>query len=458
MFSDLHTRPLNLNAYSDRPFTFLDQAVQNDLANITAINLMENGSRQARENWQNRQLTNLLRHAQSRSNFWRRRMPSRTASHGILRFLPIQRREDISTQVTLEGSLVATHSNSPPSSYSSTGSTGTPVKVFVCPENAYYTAIRSLAQYFIYNLNLNENRVQIIPAISLAKLEKKSLALEASESWAGPLSEVFRTGWAKKIIHQYDDIALIDELLKERFGYLVCANRYVDILMRNGGIDLIKQFGVKFWLHLNDYRDAEIVQALAEIGVRCLSNYSAAEIGPIAFECSKYQGHFHVAHTNVIVECDEKLTASFDGVAVGRLLVTHLHSYATPIIRYDIGDFGQLEKQCQCGHDGPTISHVFGRGKHFLRHPSGKLLPFYLSTRVLQEVVAFKECRVRQTEIDTITVELGGRDNITSDEEVNLRRYIIRATDPAFHIKIKPVAEIDWTANPKRLFFTSLVA
>ena len=458
MFSDLTTRSLNSNAYCDHPFTFLDQDAQKYLANITAINLIENGARTARENWQNRQLTNLLRHAYARSKFWRQRMPSRMINHGIMKYLPIQSREDIATQVKLDGPLVSSDGKAPISSYASTGSTGTPVKVFVRQENNYYNVIRSLAQYFMNDLRLDENRVFIGPAISLVKLKKGSLDVISTDSWAGPLSSVFRNGSAKKISHKYDDEALINELLKDRVGYLVCPNRYVDILMNNGGTNLIKRLDIKLWLHLSDYRDPEIVKALAGIGVPSLSNYSAGEIGPIAVECSKYQGYFHVAHTNVIVECDNQLTASFNGTSVGRLLVTHLHSYATPIIRYDIGDFGQVERQCRCGHDGPTISNIFGRGKHFLRHSNGTLLPFYLSTRALLEAVVFKECRVRQDEIDTITIEIGGRENITADEETNLRKLIIKATDPAFNIKIRLVDEIDWSGNPKRLFFSSSVA
>jgi phenylacetate-coenzyme A ligase PaaK-like adenylate-forming protein len=458
MFSELTLRPLNSIAYSDRPFTFLDPAAQLILSNITAIDLIENGDRVAREHWQNCQLTNLLRHAQARSNFWRQRMPSPVINHSIMKYLPMQRREDIATQSELEGSLTATDGSAPVSSYASTGSTGMPVKVYICPENGNYNVIRSLAQYFMNNLTLAENRVQIGPATSLAKLGENSLAVETADSWAGPLSKVFRNGSGKKIVHKYDDDALIEELLKDRVGYLVCANRYVEILMKKGDFDLIKKLGIKCWIHRQDFRDSEVVKSLASIGVPSLSNYSSGETGPIAFECSKYQGHFHVAHTNVIVECDNELTASFDGAAVGRLLVTHLHSYATPIIRYDIGDFGQLEEQCRCGHDGPTISHIYGRGKHFLRHPDGRLLPFYLSTRTLLETVAFNECRFRQDEIDTIIMEIGGRESITADEEANLKALIIRATDPAFNIKIQLCKEIDWSGNPKRLFFSSSVA
>ena len=89
---------------------------------------------------------------------------------------------------------------------------------------------------------------------------------------------------------------------------------------------------------------------------------------------------------------------------------------------------------------------------------NGKLLPFYVSTRVLLEAAPFKECRFTQTEIDTIVLEIGGRENIAADEEEALRRLVIKVTDPAFKVEIRAVNEIDWSGNPKRLFFSSSVA
>lgn len=458
MFSNLAERPLNASAYSDRPFTFLGQSELNDLANITAINLVENGDRIAREHWQNRQLRNLLRHAQARSKFWRQRIPSRPVAHGTLRYLPMQRREDVAKQTALEGSLVASDRASPAVSYASTGSTGVPVEVFVAPENAYYNLIRGLAQFFFDGLSLQESRTQIIPASSMAKLKRERVAVQWHESWAGPLSKVFSTGPTKRITHSYDDDALIEELTKDRIGYLVSPSRYIAILLSKGGLELIKKLEIKLWFHNADYRDPEIVNSLKSVGISSLSNYSAGEIGPIAFECSKHNGYFHVAHSNVIVECDQQATVTFNDVSVGKLLITHLHSYATPLIRYDVGDFAQLEQTCPCGHDGSTISNIFGRGKHFVRLSDGTLRPFYLSTRLLQHAVAFTECRIRQPDLDTITVEIGGRDNLSLDEEAQLKELIIKATDSGFHIKITTVKEIDWSGNPKRLFFSSAVA
>jgi phenylacetate-CoA ligase len=374
-------------------------------------------------------------------------------NHDGMKYLPIQSRKDITSQIELDGSLLAGDGMT---SYATTGSTGTPVKVYTRPENAYYNGIRSVAQYFFYDLSLDQNFVTIAPVTNLSDLEKRSTT-STFDSWLGNFSSLFRSGSAKKIVYTYNDDALIDELLKDPVGYLLSPSRYLDILINKGGTDLIKKLGIKLWLHSYDYRDPEIVKDLDSIGIPSLSGYSAGEVGPIAFECLKHRGYFHVVHTNVIVECDNQVTASFNGASLGRLLVTHLHSYATPIIRYDIGDFAQLENQCPCGHDGPTIFNIFGRGKHFLRHPNGKLLPFYLSTRALLEAVAFKECRIRQAEIDTVTIELGGRENITADEETKLKKLLIKATDPAFHIRIVPVKEIDWSGNPKRLFFLSLV-
>ncbi len=78
--------------------------------------------------------------------------------------------------------------------------------------------------------------------------------------------------------------------------------------------------------------------------------------------------------------------------------------------------------------------------------------------QVLREVVEFEECRFRQDAIDTITVQIGGRETLSPEEEERLKAVIIAATDPAFKVVIKPVKKIDWSDSPKQLFFTSSVA
>jgi hypothetical protein len=77
---------------------------------------------------------------------------------------------------------------------------------------------------------------------------------------------------------------------------------------------------------------------------------------------------------------------------------------------------------------------------------------------VLLEAASVKECRFTQTEIDIIVLEIGGRENIAAEEEAALKAIVIKVTDPAFKVEIRAVNEIDWSGNPKRLFFTSSVA
>jgi hypothetical protein len=75
----------------------------------------------------------------------------------------------------------------------------------------------------------------------------------------------------------------------------------------------------------------------------------------------------------------------------------------------------------------------------------------------LREIVDFSECRFRQETIDTITAYIGGRESLSAAEEEKLRATVIAVSDPAFKVVIKPVKEIDWSDNPKQLFFSSSV-
>ena len=308
------------------------------------------------------------------------------------------------------------------------------------------------------DLSFDENWVKIAPVFRSQDLKNdKIMKVVKEDHWAGILSKIYRNGSYKHITFNKDTDRLIEELSKDGVGYLLSPSRVVERLLDQGGPELIERLGVKVWIHLSDYRSRDAVEQLKQIGIPSLSNYTSGETGPIGYECRMNEGYYHVAHTNVIVESDDKLTTTFDNMTIGRLLITHLHSYATPLIRYDIGDFGKLHHQCLCGHDGPTISHIYGRGKHFLRHPEGKYLPFYVSTRLLREAVEFKECRFRQDAIDTITVQIGGRETLSSEEEEKLKALIVALTDPAFKVVVEPVREIDWSDNPKQLFFSSSV-
>ena len=80
-----------------------------------------------------------------------------------------------------------------------------------------------------------------------------------------------------------------------------------------------------------------------------------------------------------------------------------------------------------------------------------------MSTRLLLEALDFKECRFKHETMDTITAYIGGRDTLSQEEEEKLKAIIIASIDPAFRVIVKPVKDIDWSDNPKQLFFSSSV-
>jgi phenylacetate-coenzyme A ligase PaaK-like adenylate-forming protein len=73
-----------------------------------------------------------------------------------LRNLPILTRKDIAAQVQKEGSLLGKGRDQAALTYETTGSTGTPLKVFVSEQNGYYNLVRGVAQFFIDDLHWTE--------------------------------------------------------------------------------------------------------------------------------------------------------------------------------------------------------------------------------------------------------------------------------------------------------------
>jgi hypothetical protein len=76
----------------------------------------------------------------------------------------------------------------------------------------------------------------------------------------------------------------------------------------------------------------------------------------------------------------------------------------------------------------------------------------------LRNICEFIEYRIRQTAIDTITLELCRKEELKAEQIDRLVQVIKTASNEAFKVVIKATPEIDWSDNPKRLVFTSSFA
>jgi phenylacetate-CoA ligase len=106
------------------------------------------------------------------------------------------------------------------------------------------------------------------------------------------------------------------------------------------------------------------------------SFYSTWEVFDLAGECPQHIGH-HISTENVIVEIIDEAGNPVPANVEGRILLTNLHNYAMPFIRYDIGDTGAISDICcPCGRDSlPLLVNLRGRADAVILTRSGKQIP-----------------------------------------------------------------------------------
>jgi phenylacetate-CoA ligase len=106
------------------------------------------------------------------------------------------------------------------------------------------------------------------------------------------------------------------------------------------------------------------------------SYYSAWEVFDIAGECAQHTG-YHISAENVIVEITDEAGKPVPANVEGRILLTNLHNYAMPFIRYDIGDTGAIsDVSCPCGRNSlPLLVNLSGRADTVILTRSGKQIP-----------------------------------------------------------------------------------
>ena len=444
---DLFEHRLHRDGYSEKPMTFLDPEPNAMLSAVTGIALIENGSRSARERWQKIQLRNLVNHVSQRSAFWRARIGNRKASDVDLARLPILTRQDLRTQVASEGSLLRATDGLSINPHATSGSSGVPVNFFVSGFNADYNFVRSLAQYFMEGRDLTLNRTRLLDGA-----ETEEILVARDPSWIGALGSFFKSGKSKEIrcfnLRGDECRRVVEELKKDDVGYLIAAPWHMNAIASALGLDFLKQAKTEMWVPFGGEIDPELAQAFANLAIPVRANYSSSEVGLIGAACSKLSGYYHVATSNVVVEVVDR-RFEINGSSLGKVLVTHLHSYATPFIRYDLDDLACLREKCPCGHDGPTIYNLQGRAKSVVKHRDGRLSLFFPG-QALAALTDFSEYRMRQTAIDKIVVELGGRSELNADEVAAITTCLQGFTGPNFNFEVKACEQIDWGQSRKR--------
>jgi len=185
--------------------------------------------------------------------------------------------------------------------------------------------------------------------------------------------------------------------------------------------------------------------------------YSSQELGYIALQCPGHE-HYHVQSESVIVEVLREDGSACAPYETGRLVVTSLRNYATPLVRYEIGDYGALGEPCSCGRGLPVLHSIKGRVRNMLRLPDGgKRWPNF-GFQKLMEIAELRQFQVVQTQLDAIELKLVVDAPLGAEKEARLRAILAASLGYPFAITITYHTVLSRSAGGKFEDFVSLLS
>jgi len=157
-------------------------------------------------------------------------------------------------------------------------------------------------------------------------------------------------------------------------------------------------------------------------GCEVFDGYWANEVGSIAWECGRKEGH-HIDADLLIMEIvrDGKVVGPCER---GEIVVTGLLNYAMPLIRYRVGDIGILDDElCSCGRGLPLLKSIEGRAVDCFTLPNGRIITPKVIMTVVQGTLGVSRYQVVQENEKKITIELMRKE---SDPDVPVNELIAR--------------------------------
>jgi phenylacetate-CoA ligase len=152
--------------------------------------------------------------------------------------------------------------------------------------------------------------------------------------------------------------------------------------------------------------------------------YSADEVGYIALQCPAHE-HYHVQSEGVLVEVLDESGKPCGPGEIGRVVVTSLHNFALPLIRYELGDYAEAGTPCSCGRGLPVLRRIMGRVRNMLVTATGERYWPPLGSRRFFEIAPIVQHQLVQKEPGLIEARLVTAGTLSSDQEERLRKLIL---------------------------------
>ena len=192
--------------------------------------------------------------------------------------------------------------------------------------------------------------------------------------------------------------------------------------------------------------------------------YGSREMGDVACECPATSG-MHISINSHLVEVVDARGRPVVG-RDGDLVITSLHNYAMPFIRYQMGDRGRLgTSQCPCGRNPPLLEEVSGRSmESFVRRDGAVVSPIFLITTLgnLIDTAVIRRVQLVQESHDLVVVRFVAGEAVGTtalqEHQQHVRAKLVDLMGPTCKVRFDQVDDIPATASGKYLYTVSKVA
>jgi phenylacetate-coenzyme A ligase PaaK-like adenylate-forming protein len=355
--------------------------------------------------YQRGMLERIVRHAHECVKFYRDRLAGLFTPSGEIDFarwsdLPIVSRQDVELHAQGMRTPQLPDIYGPVHEHHTSGSTGTPLTIAsnMLVRIAGNAAFTRLARWWGADTQRPLARIRIAYGDDAAPYPE-------GHDWKG---------WSytspQTAAHDLDLLTPVEQqiewLLRKKAPYLATSSSNAMALAYAMTPEQVRAIGTEIVFAIAETVLPRARELVAErLGARMAAVYSCEEIGFIATQCP-VEPHYHVVAENAFVEIlrDDGLPAAPG--ETGQAVVTGLHNYAMPFIRYAIGDVATAGAEaCACGRSLPVIAQVEGRTRYaFLFKDGTRVWPRVWTLRDLGEFVPNRECQLVQIDRETIEV------------------------------------------------------
>jgi phenylacetate-CoA ligase len=371
------------------------------------------------EQSQFQQLTMLAEHAVRSVPFHAQRLrgagfiPGQPMTPEIWKRLPILSRGELRDQG--EGLHAASYPRSfgQTSIVSSGGSTGIPVRVLKTAMDGFMWQVAHLRELEWHGIDVG---LELANSMGMSKEKRDAYMKQPGtfedaggvvvESWGAPVALLGETGPMGIFEPHHPVEQQADFLIKRRPAYMRMMPSALRMLLTHFGERGKDLDSLRCIWTMSEAVDESLRELCREtFGCPVISNYTCNETGYIALQCPSGT-NFHAVSESILLEVlDQDGNACVPG-EIGRVVVTPLHNYAMPLLRYQVGDEAEVGTPCSCGRGLKSLKRIVGRIEDYVRVRSGERRRLDLEHYKISQIRAIKEFQLVQNRVDHIELRL----------------------------------------------------